>query len=131
MVTFCVIHKFSDKHKKDCKVRYFRLRAVKKDADTKTLKILKERRQVWLTKITRSSDNLSKAQLLEVNSTTRICGKHFLIVGAVMSMSNFRSIKLTVPLFSEQYLTRTLYPSFQVWQLVSHLGSAKFWIFTQ
>ena len=115
---FRVIYKTSDKHCKviikDCKVRYFRLPAVEKDVDTKTLEISKERRRIWLTKITRPSDNLSKARLLEVNSTTRICGKHFLIVGAIMSMSNFRSIKLTVPLFSEQYLTRTLYPSFQV-----------------
>ena len=102
---FCVIYKFSDKNckviVKDCKVRYFRLPVVKKDVDTKTLEISKERRRIWLTKITRPSDNLSKAQLLEVNSTTRICGKHFLIVGAVMSMSNFYSIILIVPLFSE------------------------------
>ena len=105
MVMFCVIYKVSDKHckviVKDCKVRYFPLPAVKKDVDTKTLEISKERRRIWLTKITRPSDNLSKARCLEVNSTTRICGKHFLIVGAVMSMSNFYSIKLIVPLFSE------------------------------
>ena len=43
MVTLCVIYKCSDKH---CKVGYFRLPAVRKDADTKTLELLKERRRV-------------------------------------------------------------------------------------
>ena len=36
MVTSCVIYKCSDRHKKDCKVRCFRLPGVRKDADNKT-----------------------------------------------------------------------------------------------
>ena len=46
MVTLCVIYKCSDKNKKDCKVGYFCLPAVRKDADPKTLELLKERRRV-------------------------------------------------------------------------------------
>ena len=78
MVTFCVIYKCSDIHKKDCKVGYFRLPGVRKEADTKTLKLSKERRRVWLTKINRPSDNLSEAQLAEVNSTICVYGKYFI-----------------------------------------------------
>ena len=78
MPTSCVIYKCSDKHKKDCKLGYFRLPAVRKDADTETLALSKERRRVWLTRINRPSGNLSEAQLAEVNSTIRVCGKHFI-----------------------------------------------------
>ena len=79
MVTSCVIYKCINKHKKDCKVGYFRLSGVIKEADTKTLELSKkERRRVCLTKINRPSDNLSEAQLAEVNSTIRVCGKHFI-----------------------------------------------------
>ena len=80
MVTSCVIYKCSDKHKKDCKVGYFRLPGIRKDADTKTLELSKERRPFWLTRISRPSDNLSEAQLAEVNSAIRVClcGKHFI-----------------------------------------------------
>ena len=88
MVTSCVIYKCSDKHKKDCKVGYFRLPAVRKDANTETLALLKERR-VWLTRINRPSDNLSEAQLAEVNSTIRIC--ILLMVGAAMSLEFVKS----------------------------------------
>ena len=72
MVTSCVIYKCSDKHKKDCKVGCFRLPAVRKDPDTKTLEHSQEKRRVWLTRINRPSDNLSEAQLAEVNSTIRV-----------------------------------------------------------
>ena len=78
MVTSCVIYKCSDKHKKDCKVGYFRLPAVRKDLDTEILALSKERRTVWLTRVNRPSDNLAEAQLAEVNSTIRVCGKHFI-----------------------------------------------------
>lgn len=54
----------------------FLLAAVRKDANTKTLELSKERKQVRLTKINRSSDNLSEVQLGEVRSTIRVCGKH-------------------------------------------------------
>ena len=74
---FLRIYKCSDKHKKDCKVGYFLLPGVRKDADTKTLELSKERRQLWLTRINRPSDNLLEAQLGEVNSTIRVCDKHF------------------------------------------------------
>ena len=77
MVTSYVISKCSDKHKKDCQVG-FRLPAVRKDADTETLALSKERRRVWLTRINRPSGNLSEVQLAEVNSTIRVCGKHFI-----------------------------------------------------
>ena len=43
MLTSCAIYKCSNKHKNDCKVGYFRLSAVRKDADTKTLEHSKER----------------------------------------------------------------------------------------
>ena len=66
------------KHKKDCNVGYFRLPALRKDADTETLVLSKERRRVWLTRINRPSDNLPEAQLADVNSTIRVCGKHFI-----------------------------------------------------
>ena len=82
---FCVIYKCSDKHKKDCKVGYFRLPGIRKDANTKTLELSKERRRVWLTRIKRPSDNLSEAQHAEVNSTIRVCGI-LLMVGAAMSI---------------------------------------------
>ena len=72
MVTSCVIYKGSDEHKKDCKVGCFRLPAVRKDPDTKTLELSQERRRVWLTRINRPNDNLSEAQLAEVNSAIRV-----------------------------------------------------------
>ena len=78
MVTSCVIYKCSGKHKKDCKAGYFHLPGVRKDADTKTLELTNERRRLWLTRINRPSDNLSETQLAEVNSTIRVCGKHFI-----------------------------------------------------
>ena len=78
MVTSYITYKCSDKHKKDCKVGYFHLPVVRKDADTETLALLKERRRVWLTRINRPSGNLSEAQLAEVKSTIRVCGKHFI-----------------------------------------------------
>ena len=74
---FLRIYKCSDKHKKDRKVGYFLLPGVRKDADTKTLELSKERRRLWLTRINRPSDNLLEAQLGEVNSTIRVCDKHF------------------------------------------------------
>ena len=43
MVTSCVIYKCSDKHKKDFKVGCFRLPGIRKDADTKTLELSKEK----------------------------------------------------------------------------------------
>ena len=78
MVTSCVIYKCSDKHKKGCKVGCFRLPGVRKDADTKTFELSKKRRRLWLTRTNRTSDNLSEAQLAEVYSTIRVCGKHFI-----------------------------------------------------
>ena len=91
MVTYCVIYKCSNKHKNDC------LSALRKDADTKTLEVSKERRRVWLTRINRPSYNLSKAQFAIVYSTI------FVFVASVLlmvdtTMSNLNSIKLTVPL---------------------------------
>ena len=65
MVTSYIIYKCSDKHKKDCKVGYFHLPVVRKDA-------------VLLTRINRPNDNLSEAQLAEVKSTIRVYGKHFI-----------------------------------------------------
>ena len=58
-----------------------------KNADNKTLELLKERRRVYLTLIKRPVDGFSEAQLVEVNSTIRVCGKNFLNVGAATSLA--------------------------------------------
>ena len=63
--------------KKTVKLGIFCLPGIRKDTDTKTLELSKERRRVSLTRINRPSDNLSEAQHAEVNSTIRVCGKHY------------------------------------------------------
>lgn len=76
MVTCCAVHSCNYRQNKIEKIGLFRIPAIQRGVDKKTLELLQDRRRVWIERINRK--NLTAAQLSAENSTLRVCGKHFI-----------------------------------------------------